>query len=1447
MRLRTRYILTVMLLLPLVLSGLLLAALQVPAVRATLLRQLSELTANQPLQIQIEGIQGRVPDAMRLERIRFADTKGPWLEINGLSLDWSPLALITGKIEIANLHVERVVLQRLPELPPPPAPETEETTTSLQWPPQLPDFELQRLSVETIQLAPAVAGKALELSLTGASHSNHRADHSHMRLHLQHKDARSPLLALWIKAKKELNLFDINLQIDDDQALLSNLAALPEPHPLSVSLSGSGSLNAWSGKLAMHASELVSLESDILLDLLEKGRVELDGRVQALGQTLPTAVASLLSNGLIFNTQIDGLKGDTISIRKLQLKTTDLMAEINGTIHPEQDLMKLRLVANALDLENFSTLSGMTLAGSVGIKTIAQGRFDQPELQLSIKGQNMQLADAHIAVLEAQLQALPGDDRTFRLTGSGQIRETTHPKLSDSVDIVTWQLDSVIAGFEQITLRRLDFSAFETKLNAWGEYNLARQQGHVEAQLNAPDIATLPPPLSTDSAAGAAQLNIRLDIAEQWHHIDASIDASGAKLRGLPAPIDALAGETLKLETKLQFEPDKRLEVNALKLDGLNFSINGTLLAGLPDGKLDGWLSLNVMDLAPFSTTIGRPVAGNLQSRLTLAGKVEAPRMSLKTAGNQLSIDERKLGEVVMEAELTDAREQSYEGAAKLYAIAPQGKLEATVDFLVGPIQFALNNIQISGPGLEASGQLVSNRTVIFPSGNLQIKVVDLARLSPWLGRGYAGRLHFAFDAPADNLLQQASVTAKANDLRTPFGQLKQLQAKLNATDVVTKPRLNADVVVEGFSNAVGFGITRLDAKAEGPLDGLRISTNLRGRHQHKPVLLDTHATLAFETEGSKVEIPWLQAVYDEISVNLDKPIKVRTAQEGQIELDPFELSIADGLITAEGKLSSSSNQATIKGKLPLTLLQTFGYHNFNGTTTLAAELTGTPTNPLIEISMQLTAFKPNTAEQKLPTIGLNVEALLENSMAHLQIGATGVAERPSEIQLKLPLSILLNPFLIELPVHGSIQGSANLALSMERLTQALALQDPVINGMLLAHFDIAGTLSEPSVTGSASLDQGRIISMLTGTFLENCKLDLIAQGRQIKLREFSAEDGKAGRLNLVGDMNLSELNRPVFNLRLDSQRAHLLQLPQADATLSGSIDAKGGLDTLSITGNITVDEADIQIPGATDSSIPELEVTEVNLTGVRKAKSKNSKTTSNIGLDIAINAPARLFVRGRGLTSEWGGKLNIKGTATKPSILGDINLRRGRFEFLDRRFKLRKGLIQFSGATPPAPYIDLEAAAELTDMTAIVSVRGLAMRPDLKLSSEPERPQDEILSRVLFNRDIDEITPFQVAGLAAAANQLRGNNKGFNLMASLRKFTTLDTLEVGKDEDSDDVSLTAGKYIHDKTFVQFKPGIGATISKLRVEHELYRRLSADAELEGDGGSSLGLKWKHDY
>src|SRR3546814_13085933 len=123
--------------------------------------------------------------------------------------------------------------------------------------------------------------------------------------------------------------------------------------------------------------------------------------------------------------------------------------------------------------------------------------------------------------------------------------------------------------------------------------------------------------------------------------------------------------------------------------------------------------------------------------------------------------------------------------------------------------------------------------------------------------------------------------------------------------------------------------------------------------------------------------------------------------------------------------------------------------------------------------------------------------------------------------------------------------------------------------------------------------------------------------------------------------------------------------------------------------------------------------------------------------LKVHARGRNRLVVTGCGLESEWRADLQIGGTITNPTVLGTADLMRGSYEFAGRTFDLEKGEIHFTGNSPINPNLDIEASADVTDLSATIHVTGTGLQPDISFTSTPALPQDELLQLLFFGRSI--------------------------------------------------------------------------------------------------------------
>jgi translocation and assembly module TamB len=113
-------------------------------------------------QVQIDGFQGALSSQASLQRLTIADDQGVWLTLEGVTLDWSRAALLSGRVEVNALTAQSIDLARLPDSPP----QAEAGSFAL---PDLPvSVAIAGVSAPLIRLGPGVLGQEITASLSAS-------------------------------------------------------------------------------------------------------------------------------------------------------------------------------------------------------------------------------------------------------------------------------------------------------------------------------------------------------------------------------------------------------------------------------------------------------------------------------------------------------------------------------------------------------------------------------------------------------------------------------------------------------------------------------------------------------------------------------------------------------------------------------------------------------------------------------------------------------------------------------------------------------------------------------------------------------------------------------------------------------------------------------------------------------------------------------------------------------------------------------------------------------------------------------------------------------------------------------------------------------------------------------------------------------------------------------
>jgi translocation and assembly module TamB len=721
-----------------------------------------------------------------------------------------------------------------------------------------------------------------------------------------------------------------------------------------------------------------------------------------------------------------------------------------------------------------------------------------------------------------------------------------------------------------------------------------------------------------------------------------------------------------------------------------------------------------------------------------------------------------------------------------------------------GNLAFSTFDLSGGGIALKAGGKVEGLSTGLTVTGK-----ADLERLSALAGRPLAG-----------------SGTAKLDGTASILGGTFDLTAAVNGTDLRIG-QSEVDALLRG-SSQIDVSIARTES-----------GTDLRNLTIMAATLKAT-ATGKIASAGSDLSANLIFADLSAMGGQYQGALAATasftgTPLSGKIQLDGTGDGLGVGQTEADKLLRGRS---TVSAKLEL-VDGAVALNNIN------------IRNP----QLTLDANAPNGAGSQIDLTAklANLGLLLPEFPGAVTVSGTASNENTGfRINLKAQ-----GPGQIDASIAGLLgnDGSADLAIrGTGQAALANAFIEPrAVSGGLRFDLRLYGPMRPSSLTGQVTLSAGHVSSPdLTFSLLAPLVTANLSGGQAQITGQTAVSTG--GSATIGGNFGLATPNTANLVLRL---RDVVLRDPQLFETrASGNLTIIGPLaGGALIAGQIDLRDTELQIPSSGlggVEAIPDLrhvrEPGQVRATRARAGLLGGAGDGSNradlraYGLDLAISAPNRVFLRGRGLDAELGGTLRLRGTTAVVVPEGGLNLIRGRLDILGKRLVLSEAQLRLEGDF--VPFIRIAASTESDGVTSSVLIEGLANDPVVSFTSSPQLPQEEVLSRLLFGRGLETLSAFQAAQLAGAVASLAGKG-GEGIVAKLRKGFGLDDLDV-RTADDGTASLRAGKYISRNIYSEIEVDQDGK-SQVQLNLDVTDSVTLRGRASSDGTTGIGIVLEKDY
>ena len=1374
--------------------------------------------------VSIGAVDGVLSSDASISDIVLSDRDGPWLKIDKVRLIWSRLALLKRRLEVDQLTIGHVQFLRRPlpsEAAPPP-----DTAAPASILPELPvKVIVKQFAVQELLIGEPVVGVGARLAVAGKATLGPPSEGLDLHLSAERLDAPGNLTVLlgFVPATDELTL---NVGSSEPAGgLFAHFANLPGLPPVKLAFDGAGALGAFKAKLDFTAGPDVWANGQVVLARQDSARrlaLDLKSRLEGLAPGIVKPVfagETTLQGDVLINDD------SSVSVSSLHLVSASARLDIDGGATADR-VLDFKVHAGAIP--GSKTIAKLDLNASV------KGPLAGPTLDAAFEAGQIRVAEGSLDHVAATFRAAPNGslmEATTRIAFAGDAKVNglalADPSINQAVGPeIALTMRGAASPSGEMTFDALDLAASSLNANFYGLLGRAKVHGKLDVAAHELSRFAL---IAGSSLKGEARIAADLDGAPRYGALAATVEAHATHLASGYPIVDRITGGDLSLTG------------GARSLPGGGFGFTNLLAIGKHgSARLDGAaardkVNLNAIIDVPQAQFLDPRIVGKAQVVAGLTGALAQLDASLKATLGEGRLLDRSTSGLTLEARVSDITglvdasasvhgdidRQPLKGAAHLGRHAGGG-------WVADNLALSLASVRLAGNLAIGADQLAN--------GELDLSATNLDDLSPLVLTEMSGGLEAKLSASSADGRQEVAVVANSDRLSVGPNTFDGLKINLSLDDI-WGARIMSGVANLSRAGFGGQSITdvKLTATAGADSSDLDLSTFVHG------LALKARGRL-FGGSATRLELASLSAQGAGQRLALARPTTLVFGGDG-LDIENLVLAVNAGRLSLTGHAGSALDLRAAMAALPLSALDLAAPGlGLSGVADGETTIEGTPDEPSGDWRVRLKGLSAlQTRNAALPALDVVGTGRFGAGRTSLDVAVNAGGDSAFRVTGSAPLTA---DRALDVKIAGKLDASlANSTLSVSGRHVA---------GALAIDLRVQGTVAKPRAEGSLSLSNASFSDDLTGLKIASISGLIVANGDALRIDRLNGTTPNGGTIGATGQVRLEPAASFPGAVRLTGQRAQLVATDVVTGVADMSLDVTGALGrTPNVAGRITIVSMDINVPERLNSVTAPIPGTKhVNPTATArallalnaKARSANARAPLfNATLALAISAPNRISVRGRGINADVAGDLRVSGSAANPQVTGGFDLLRGSLSLLGRRLVFTRGRVQFHGDAMPE--LDLVAETTSADITARVSVTGPAAQPVFTFTSDPSLPQDEILSRILFQNASGNLSAFQALQLANAVASLTGRGDAFE---RLRKSLGVDSLDLTSSA-SGSPAVGVSRAISDRISVRATTGAKPEDNGVSVDLDVARHIRLQGGVDASGGSSVGVGADWEY
>lgn len=460
-----------------------------------------------------------------------------------------------------------------------------------------------------------------------------------------------------------------------------------------------------------------------------------------------------------------------------------------------------------------------------------------------------------------------------------------------------------------------------------------------------------------------------------------------------------------------------------------------------------------------------------------------------------------------------------------------------------------------------------------------------------------------------------------------------------------------------------------------------------------------------------------------------------------------------------------------------------------------------------------LTIIDPKTQEKyKLDFSNVDIDTITENSLINTTLNLD--AERLGHLDANIAIDAGRDNY----PLSGSI----TLSDSQLRWLKSYAPQLSKLEGKVSGDATLGGSLSAPELAGELNITEASIASPLIPLDLSAIALDLSLNGKTAEL----TGKGKAGGQDVVLQGSGKIIGQSwESDLRIKANRIPVQHEYLENAVVSPDLNIKLSPNGIKIGGKITVPKANIKIDSFGGNGIP-LSRDVVIIDAEEPASTSRNKLQHNISSQIDVVLGRSVHFDGYGLSADLRGDFTVKISPDRtPELLGAMMVDSGTYRSYGQNLRIKDGRLNFVGPLEQA-VLSVEAVRDIGDIMVGLRIDGSLQNPNTALFSEPQLPEDEILSYIVLGRQLQfgDDSPDDTQLLANAA-LFMGISNGRAFSQNVAKSLGIDDFALSASGTGEDTQVMLSGRLNNRLLVRYGVGIFNSVNTLFLRYDLAEKL----------------------